>query len=88
MESRRTFLLGMLALGLPLRAGAEGFPGGLEEAFGPRFGARRNLRDLRRRRPRRGAGALERLRHWNEIAVDTSGRWECPRSIAARTTST
>ena len=73
MESRRTFLLGMLALGLPLRAGAEGFPGGLEEAFGPRFGARRNLRDLRRRRPRRGAGALERLRHWNEIAVDTSG---------------
>jgi hypothetical protein len=63
----------MLTLGLPIRAGAEGFPGGLEEAFGPRFRARPNLRELRQRRPRRGAGALERLHHWNEIAVDTSG---------------
>ncbi len=73
MKSRRTFLLGMLALGLPIRAGAQGFPGGLEDAFGPRFGARPSLRDLGQRRPRRGAGAMERLRHWNEIAVDTSG---------------
>jgi hypothetical protein len=73
MESRRTFLLGLLALGLPARAAAQGFPGGLQDALGTRFGARPNLRDLRRRRRRRGAGALERLRHWNEIAIDTSG---------------
>ena len=73
MESRRTFLLGMLALGLPVRAVAQGFPGGLEDAFGSRFGARANVRDLRRRRPRRGAGVMERVRHWNEVAIDTSG---------------
>jgi len=73
MESRRTFMLGMLALGLPVRVGAEGFPGGLEEVFGSRFGARPSLRDPRGRRPRRGAGALERLRHWNEVAIDASG---------------
>ncbi len=73
METRRTFLLGMLALGLPVRAAAQGFPGGLEDAFGPRFGARANVRDLRLSRPRRGAGVLERVRHWNEVAIDASG---------------
>jgi hypothetical protein len=73
MESRRTFMLGMLALGLPVRAAAQGFPGGLEDAFGSRFGARAIVRDLRRRRPRRGASVMERVRHWNEVAIDTSG---------------
>lgn len=73
MESRRTFLLGMLALGLPIRAAADGFPGGLQGTLGSRFGARTTLSDLRRRRPRPSAGALRRLRHWNEIAVDASG---------------
>src|SRR2546425_26858 len=71
-SSRRAFLLGMLAFGLPVSAGAEGFPGGLREAFGPRFGARPSLRDLRHRR-RRGAGATHDLRHWNELAIDASG---------------
>ena len=70
--TRRAFLLGTLALGLPGRAGADGFPGGFGEVFGPRFGARSNLRDLgQHRRP--GAGAIDRLRHWNEIAIDASG---------------
>src|SRR5882762_6453297 len=53
--TRRALLLGMLALGLPGRAGADGFAGDLTP----------------RRRP--GAGATDRLRHWNEIAVDASG---------------
>src|SRR5438093_853457 len=70
--TRRAFLLGTLALGLPGRAGADGFPGGLGEVFGPRFGARSNLRDLRQHR-RPGAGAMDRLHHWNEIAIDASG---------------
>ncbi len=73
MPSRRAFVMGMLALGLPARAGAQGFPGGLQDALGPRFGARPDALDLRRRRPRRAAGVMERLRHWNEIAIDTSG---------------
>jgi hypothetical protein len=73
MDSRRVFLLGMLALGLPIRVAADGFPGGLPEALGSRFGARPTLSDLRGRRQRPGAGALHRLRHWNGIAVDASG---------------
>ena len=72
-KSRRSFLLGMLALGLPTRIAAQGFPGGLGEALGPRFGARPNVADPRLRRPRRGAGVLERVRHWNEVAIDASG---------------
>src|SRR5437879_4452434 len=53
--TRRAFLLGTLALGLPSRAGADGFPGGVGQHRGP------------------GAGAMDRLRHWNEIAIDASG---------------
>ena len=71
--SRRALLLGMLALGLPVSAGAEGFPGGLRDAYGPRFGPRLGLRDLGDRRRRHGAGAAGNLRHWNELAVDASG---------------
>src|SRR5207249_11992002 len=75
--TRRAFMVGMLALALPARAGADGFPGGLGEVFGPRFGARPNLQDLRpRRRP--GPGAIDRLRLWNEIAVDASGLDHAP----------
>jgi PAP2 superfamily protein len=70
---RRGFLLGMLALGLPVRAGADGFPGGLRDAFGPRFGARPGLRDLRDQRRRHGAGETEHLRHWHEVALDATG---------------
>ena len=71
-SSRRSFLVGMLAFGLPVSAGAEGFPGGLHEAYGPRFGPRPNPGDLRHRR-RRGASATDDLRHWNEVAIDASG---------------
>src|SRR5439155_1412960 len=41
-------------------------------AFGPRFDARPNLREPRRRR-HRGPGITDRLRHWNGIAIDASG---------------
>ncbi len=70
---RRAFLLGMLALGRPLYAAAEGFPGGLRDALGPGFGARPDFRALGPRRRPRGAGATGHLRHWNEVALDASG---------------
>jgi hypothetical protein len=70
--SRRAFVLGLLALGLPVGADGDGFPGGLRDAFGPRFDGRPRLRDLRVGR-RRGPGVMGRLRHWNEVAVDASG---------------
>ena len=69
--SRRAFVLGMLALGLPARSIAQGFPDGLRDVFGPRFGAQPSLGSARPRR--RGTGAGDRLRHWNEVAIDTSG---------------
>jgi len=69
---RRAFVLGMLAWGVPVCAGADGFPGGLGDALGPRFGSGRTAGDLRARRRRR-AGAMDMLRHWNDVAVDTSG---------------
>src|SRR6185436_7720981 len=74
MPTRRTFLLtSLVALGIPAHAGAQGFPGGLGEAFGSRFAPRPTLRDLARRRRRPGAAVIERLRHWSETAVDASG---------------
>src|SRR2546428_12075552 len=82
--SRRALLLGMLALGLPVSAGAEGFPGGLRDAYGPRFGPRLGLRDLGDRRRRHGAGAAGNLRHWNELAVDASGLDHTPAPPGAR----
>src|SRR3989454_3073159 len=70
--SRRAFVLGMLALGLPVPAGADGIDGGHRDAFGPRFDARPNLREPRSRR-HRGAGITDRLRHWNGLALDATG---------------
>ncbi len=70
---RRAFLLGLLALGLPVPAGAAGFPGGFRDAFGPGFGVRPNFHDLRHRRRQRRTGTMERLRHWNEVALEASG---------------
>jgi hypothetical protein len=70
---RRAFLLGMLAWGVPVCAGAEGFPGGLGDALGPRFGAGRNAGDLTKHRRRRRAGTMDSLRHWNEVALDATG---------------
>ena len=69
--SRRALLLGMLALGLPARAIAQGFPDGLRDVFGPSFGGQPRLGSARPRR--HGTGVSDRVRHWNEVAIDTSG---------------
>jgi PAP2 superfamily len=70
---RRAFLLGMLAWGVPVRVGAQGFPGGLGDALGPRFGAGRHPGDLGKHRRRRRTGAMDSLRHWSEVALDATG---------------
>src|SRR5262245_50030786 len=77
---RRAFLLGMLALGVPVRAAADGFSG-FRDAFGPRFGARPSLSDLRRHRRPPGPNVLDRVLHWNEVAIDTSGVDHTPSDI-------
>ena len=51
-------------------AGDLGFVGGLQEAYGPRFGSAGDSRDAPRIRPRPG---LDPVRRWNEIALDASG---------------
>jgi len=58
----------MLRLDRPGRAGADGFGGGLSDAYGPRFRERSGSRFARR-----SSGARSRLHHWNEVAIDASG---------------
>src|SRR5207344_2437126 len=61
-----------VALSLP--AWGRGFAGGHRDALGPRFDAAPQARDAPRKRTgRRAADSLERLQHWNEIAIDASG---------------
>jgi hypothetical protein len=62
-------------------AAAQGFPGGLGDALGPRFGARPQTGQPRQRR-RHGAGALESLRHWNEVGLDATGLDHTPTTPA------
>jgi hypothetical protein len=50
----------------------QGFGGGVREALGPRFHRAPALRDAPRP-ARRGADTLNRLRYWNEVAIDASG---------------
>ena len=60
----------------PTAVRADGFPGGIGDTFGPRFGADPHntprLPTDRRQRPRHvdAAGAVQ---HWNEIAIDATG---------------
>jgi len=71
---RRAFLLAALSMGLPVPAWAARFPGGVRDVLGPQFDAVATLHKQRgRRRPRPGLGAMNRLRHWNQLAVDASG---------------
>jgi hypothetical protein len=60
--------LAALTLGGPGRTGADGFRGGLPDAYGPRFHDRPGARRLARSR-----GARSWVHHWNAVAVDASG---------------
>src|SRR5215831_20704262 len=53
---------------------AEGFRGGLEDAFGPRFGpeVRQDQRTSKDQK-QHGFDRAGSVRHWNEIAIDASG---------------
>jgi hypothetical protein len=68
--------LAVLALTVALTPPSWGrdFTGGHRDALGPRFEAAPQARDApRKRTSRRAAETLDRLRHWNEIAIDASG---------------
>ena len=62
---------------LPIFSGnvlAEGFRGGLEDAFGPRFGPEvRQDQRTSKDHQRHGFDRAGSVRHWNEIAIDASG---------------
>jgi hypothetical protein len=59
--------------GLCFPAWADGFPGGIREALGPLYDATPYARDTAKPRHPRRADSIGRLRHWNEIAINTSG---------------
>ena len=53
---------------------AEGFRGGLEDAFGPRFGPDvQQDRQTSKDHQQHGFDRAGSIRHWNEIAIDASG---------------
>jgi hypothetical protein len=63
-------LLTILPLISPVSAWADGFPGGVREALGPRFNAGPRPPVLSRRA--QGTG-IDSVRYWNEIAINASG---------------
>ena len=64
--------LGMLSL--TAVAWADGFSGGVRDALGPRFNAKPHISEAPRPRARwRGTDSTDRLRYWNEIAINASG---------------
>ena len=64
--------LGMLAL--TAVTWADGFSGGVRDALGPRFNAKQHIGEAPRPRARwRGPDSTDRLRYWNEIAINASG---------------
>ncbi|MDQ2694524.1 MAG: phosphatase PAP2 family protein [Pseudomonadota bacterium] len=66
--------LAVLSLALIAPAWAEGFPGGIRGALGPRFDASPQFSEWQKYRPvRRGEDTLNRLRYWNAIAITASG---------------
>src|SRR5262245_60687174 len=67
-------LLATTTVALTFPAWGRGFDGGHRDALGPRFEGAPQARDgARKRTDRRGADTLDRLRRWNEIAIDASG---------------
>jgi hypothetical protein len=64
----------LLMLASPQGVAAEGFRGGLDDAFGPRFQPDVQLAPSDpKHRPRHGLDRASGIRHWNQIAIDASG---------------
>src|SRR5262245_5356267 len=65
--------LAILILRLAVPAWAGGFPNGIRDALGPRYDAAPQLHLTPQHPPRPGGGAMARVRHWNEVAINASG---------------
>ena len=66
-------ILTLLTLTLSLPAWAGGFSGGVHEALGPRYNATPLGRVAPRPSLQREDDIRDRIRHWNEVAVNMSG---------------
>ena len=81
MKATRTLIASALIpvlVSLALSAWAQGFPGGHPEALGPYFGAAPRLGQAPSREPSPHGAATRRLRHWNEVVINASGRDHTP----------
>jgi hypothetical protein len=66
-------LMAAVSVTVPGPVCGEGFRGGQREAYGDRFGAAPQVRRAPRRHAvKDAADAIQRLRHWNEIALDAN----------------
>jgi hypothetical protein len=75
METKRKLVIaGMLSIcGFALPGFAQTGFRGLNDAWGPRYGAGSGPRPEQRHEFSRRPDAAERVRHWNQIAIDASG---------------
>ena len=64
---------GLLTLNLALPAWAGGASGGVEAVLGPHFDATPQRPPAPHHPPGHGDGAMARLHHWNEVAINASG---------------
>jgi len=69
----RIFIAALAMLTVSTAAFANGFSGGVNEALGPRFQGKHRGDAPRPRPHRHGPETTERLRYWNQIAIDASG---------------
>jgi PAP2 superfamily len=60
---------------------ADGFRGGVPEAYGPRFSGAPNATLLSIRPRRQGEDTLNRLRYWNQVAINCSGLDHTPVAV-------
>jgi hypothetical protein len=85
MPSRRDFLAATLSTLWSAAALADEFPNGVRDTLGPQF-APRAAGGQPPMPIRRGPGAIDRFRYWNQVAIDASGLDHTP--VAAGETRT
>jgi hypothetical protein len=72
LSSWVAIVFAMLAASLGSNVRANDFPLGVRDTLGPQFGAASRQSAVMAPR-RRGSGSIDRLRYWNQIAIDASG---------------
>jgi hypothetical protein len=77
-RNRKLIVSALTIFLLTLNLSANGFRGGVREAFGPRFTAAPDATQTPIRPRHHGGATLNRLRYWNQVAINCSGLDHAP----------